>query len=170
MPEGPSHAKRGRGIVTWLVVAGTILFLGFVAVVGVLVSNPKVRKFVSLASKSHDLATAGESAPGAAEVRLAGKCQVATVEDLDEAAAIDREIEDGGAPSTKLEGKIVVCIVGALADPPACDALANAYVDAAHPTTLFFVGVKKMGAEDMACNETYDALGNRISKKKKKKK
>lgn len=101
-------------------------------------------------------------------MRAAGKCQVATVEDLDEAAALAQEIEDGGKVRTKMAGKIVVCIVGALAEAPTCDSLANAYVDAVHPSTLFFVGVKKMGEGDMACNETYDSAGNRISKKTKK--
>ena len=168
MSEGPSHAKRGRGIITWVVLVGAIMLIAFVVVGVIVASNPKVQKFVSFASRSHDLAKAGESAPGAAEVRAAGKCQVATVEDLEEAAALGQEMEDGGKVSAKLQGKIVVCVVGALVEPPECDSLANAYVDAVHPTTLFFVGVKKMGATDMACNETYDASGNRIAKKTKK--
>ena len=168
MSEGPSHAKRGRGIITWVVLVGAIMVVAIVVAVVIVASNPKVQKLVSFASRSHDLAKAGESAPGAAEVREAGKCQVATVEDLKDAAELGREMEDGGTVSAKLQGKIVVCIVGALAEPPTCDSLANAYVDAVHPTSLFFVGVKKMGAADMACNETYDSAGNRIGKKKTK--
>ncbi|MGH7280605.1 MAG: hypothetical protein ACRELY_03710, partial [Polyangiaceae bacterium] len=71
-------------------------------------------------------------------------------------------------PTVKLEGKIVVCVVGALAEPPTCDELANVYVDAAHPTTQFFVGVRKTGAADDTCSEAYDASGDRIQQKKKK--
>ncbi len=167
-PARAAGQKRGEGgcgtvLIMFAAVAvlGGITFAVFLARAFSTDSGQEItRGFSEIAT----LVQEAQTAPGAEDVAKEGGCLQALVMDADKLAALSQSSSngDGGKSHRGLEKTLVTCQTGFGKTPPECQALAQVYVRAAHPSAPFRVAVQKQGDPNRSCDRVFDVKGQPV--------
>lgn len=165
----PLPPRKNRSIFVRIVLFGFACVLGlFFGAVYVIATAPITGRILSLMGEQRRLMQEELTAPGASEVRKAGRCQQVTImspEIRKKMRALEGHRRRRSRPhEPPADETIITCMTAVLAaDSPACDTLAREYVSAAHPTGPFRVNVPGGLRGKIGCNADYDSTGSPIS-------
>ncbi len=158
--QQPQRPPKKTNVVLW-----SAVLLGGMALAGVLffvaaksyLDSPAGKHLGMILGPASDAYRDGERAPGAEAVKKAGHCSAASV--VDGARLVDLVADGGPGARAKLDLDFVICILPIGGPSPSCDDLADAYVDAVHPTRRFNVQAKHIGGDGVVCGQYYTARG-----------
>jgi len=156
---GPIPQRRMRGPVALalMVVVGGTLGLGSMALSSWMIARRNASVFAASEELDRLLAKAAH-AQGIDAIRALG-CSAAGVLETAEIRELTQRLSDEqtakkGKPKRLAvfgpEARIVYCVTQARLEPPACDAVARAYADAAKPTEPFLVAARRQDEERCA--------------------
>ena len=131
--------------------------------------TPDGQRMAKIVGDTAKLTYGGLSAPGAKEVRRAGRCEQSFVMTPEAVATLGNDLRDGGltdggvAVPTARTPAMVLCQVSIFITPPTCESLAEVYAAAAHPKAPFVVTVQKTGSLSPVCTQTFDRHGSPLT-------
>ena len=137
-----------------VVVAGLLL-----AKIWQFANSPLANKIFTTMADQRRLLLEETSAPGTTELRKHGPCAQATVASPDLRRRMDKlSGRRARRKETPPDETLVSCMAPMLATAPSCEALAQVYVDAAHPTGPFRIVVNQP-PKPKGCVADYDSSG-----------
>ena len=162
----PQPKKTGNGcLIAMCVVGGIIVVFGIV--VGVFVyqftQSKEGKQILSIAGEGVKIAAEAQNAPGTSELKKLG-CKQPMVMSMERLFKLTQQLNDAGGGDVSELSVMVMCPVGILDTPPACDDVARTYVGAVpRPSGGFAVNVTVQGNNKPHCGYLYSPEGKRLA-------
>lgn len=162
----PQPKKSGNGcLIAMAIVGGVLLLIGIFVGIGVyrFVSSSEGQKLVAVVGEGAKIAAEAQTAPGTPELKKLG-CKQPMVMSMERLLKLTQQLSDAGDGEVGDLSVMVMCPVGILDTPPACDAVARTYVGAVpRPTGNFAVTVSEQSKNKPYCSYLYSPDAKRLS-------
>ena len=162
----PQPKKSGNGcLIAMAIVGGVVLLIGIVVAIGVykFASSKEGKQIFAVVGEGAKIAVEAQTAPGTPELRKLG-CKQPMVMSMERLLKLTQQLTDAGDGEVGELSVMVMCPVGILDTPPACDAVARTYLGAVpRPAGNFAVNVTQQSKNQPYCSYLYSPDGKRLS-------
>lgn len=162
----PQAKKSGNGcLIAMGVVGGVLLLIGIFVAIGVyqFASSKDGKQIFAIMGEGVKIAAEGQTAPGTPELKKLG-CKQPMVMSMERLLKLTQQLSDAGGGEVGDLSVMVMCPVGILDTPPACDDVARTYLGAVpRPAGNFAVNVTMQSKNQPHCSYLYSPDGKRLS-------